>query len=408
VRVLHVLHSSFPAAAGYTVRTASILRFQRAQGLELAGVTSAQHPNGDQLLEEIEGVPFWRTRALGGREPTGLRELEMMRRLRARVEVAIRAFRPDLNHAHSPMLVGIPALRAARTFSIPVVYELRDLWENPSLDRGKFKKGSILHRAAQAAENHVLQRADALVAICETLKAAIAPRAAVGTPIFVVENGVDVERFEPRERSPALVAKHGLEGRTVLVYLGTFQPYEGVDLLVDAMPGILARIPSAHLLVVGGGGELPSLVERAGRLGLQERITFTGRVPHAEVADLFPLGDLFVYPRLLTATTALTTPLKPLEAMSMSRPVLVSDIAPMRELVSGLGGDALVFRPGDVGDLVRAVVDALADRERLARIGRAGRALVTSQRTWARIIPKYADVYAAALARSRRRADAAA
>jgi PEP-CTERM/exosortase A-associated glycosyltransferase len=408
VRVLHVLHHSLPAVDGYAIRSDYIMRFQRQLGMEPAAVTSAQHANGEQLHEVVDAFPFWRTPALQGSPPTGLREAMLVQRLRARLETAIRAWRPDVLHAHSPMLVGIPAVHAARKFGLPVVYELRDLWENPSVDRGKFRAGSVRHRAAQAFENYVLRRADALVTVCRSLRDAVAPRAGRDARIFVVDNGVDVDRFSPRARNPELVARYGLQGKSVIVYLGTFQPYEGLELLVRAVPEIAAQVATAHLLVVGGGGEQPRLVELARSLGIEERVTFTGRVPHDQVVDVFPIGDLFVYPRLLTLTTALTTPLKPLEAMSMGRPVLVSDLPPMRELVAGLGAAGLFFKPGDRSDLVRAVVGALADRPALERLGRAGRELVVGERLWGKLVARYREVYAAAMERNRRRVGAPA
>lgn len=402
MRVLHVLHTSAPPlASGYSVRSDYIMRFLREQGVESACVTSAQHPNGETLHEVVNGFPFWRTPALAGAPPTGVREIALLRRLQARVETAIREWKPAIVHAASPMLVGIPALHAARRLGVPMVYELRDLWENPSVDRGKFREGSALYRAAQACEDYVLHRADALVTICRTLEDAIRPRKGRDVPVFVVDNGVDVETFAPRPPSEPLRRELGLAGKKVVAYLGTFQPYEGIDLLVRAMKGVAERVPGAHLLVVGGGGEQPRLVALARDLGLDGLVTFTGRVPHEEVPSVYPLGDLFVYPRLLTRTTALTTPLKPLEAMAMARPVLVSDIPPMRELVHEPGRTGLVFRPGDQADLERALVAALADPEGLARVGQEGREHALAERVWPKLIARYKDVYAAALARRR-------
>jgi PEP-CTERM/exosortase A-associated glycosyltransferase len=404
VRVLHVLHTSVPAlATGYSVRSDYIMRFQREQGIDSAVVTSAQHPNGETLHEVHNGFAFWRTQALEGKPPFGVREAKLMRRLQGRIETAIREWRPALVHAHSPMLVGIPAVHAARNFGLPIVYELRDLWENPSVDRGKFKEGSALYRAAQLFENYVLHRADALVTICQTLKDAIEPRKGANVPVHVVDNGVDVEKFKPRPKNQALEAKWKLQGKKVVVYLGTFQPYEGVELLVRSIQGVAKHVPNAHLLIVGGGGEHPQIVKLAKDLGLDGLVTFTGRVPHDEVADMFPLGDLFVYPRLLTYTTALTTPLKPLEAMSMARPALVSDIPPMRELIARPGESGLLFKPGDQADLERTIAAALQDAALLQRLGEAGRRYVLAERSWPTIVSRYQGIYADTIARAQAR-----
>src|SRR5690242_5948875 len=125
MRVLHVLHTSLPTVVGYSVLSDYIMRFQRSLGFAPAAVTSSQHPNGEPLHEVIDGFPFWRTAALTGGIPLGLREIALMHRLEARVATAIREWKPAIVHAHSPALVGIPALRAARSMNLPFVYELR-------------------------------------------------------------------------------------------------------------------------------------------------------------------------------------------------------------------------------------------------------------------------------------------
>src|SRR5262249_34824186 len=114
MRVLHVLHTSLPFICGYSIRSDYIFRCQKEQGMEVAVVTSAQHPNGDSLQEEIDGISYWRTPGLRGRQLPVLRELKLMRTLQQRLESVVAAWNPDIIHAHSPMLVGLPALRIAR------------------------------------------------------------------------------------------------------------------------------------------------------------------------------------------------------------------------------------------------------------------------------------------------------
>jgi glycosyltransferase involved in cell wall biosynthesis len=115
--------------------------------------------------------------------------------------------------------------------------------------------------------------------------------------------------------------------------VGTFQPYEGLDLLVRAMSAILSHAP----------GGVSSLAH----------VTFTGRVPHAFVRSAYAIADIVVCLRLLTRITALTTPLKPLEAISMSiGRALISDVRGMHELVRECETGA-TFPAGDVDGLAR-------------------------------------------------------
>lgn len=393
MRVLHAVHTSLPFLCGYSIRSGCILRCQRDAGLEVAVVSSAQHPNGEALQEEIEGVPHWRTVPPSGRQLPLVREWRLMRALERRLEEVAREWRPDLIHAHSPMLVGIPALRVARRLGVPLVYEVRDLWENASVDRGKFREGSPQYRAARAAETYVLRRADAAVTICEKLREELAPR--VGRPdrLFVVGNGVDLAQFDRPADGDAARERRGLVGKRVIGYIGTFQPYEGLGLLIEVMPDVLKAVPEARLLIVGAGGEEERLKALARERKLDAAVTFTGRVPHEEVASLYAAADLLVYPRVLTRTTALTTPLKPLEAMAMRKPVLVSDVPAMAELVQP-GVTGLSFRAGDREELARRVVELLKDADLRDRLGLGGREWIERERQWPRLVREYRRVYA--------------
>lgn len=398
MRVLHVLHTSLPFICGYSIRSDYILRLQREQGFEPAVVTSGQQPERPSEREEIDGFTYFRTPPPreGGPKVPFAREARLMRDLARRVEVAIRETRPRLVHAHSPMLVGLPALWAARRAGLPLVYEIRDLWENASVDRGKFTPSSPLYRGARGAEGVLLKRANAVVTICESLRAELAPRVAQSGALSVVANGVDTERFTPRPKNAELARKWGLEGKKVLGYVGTFQPYEGLAVLIRAMTEITAAVPEARLVITGAGGEEPRLREVAAEQRLGEKVVFTGRLPHDQVFDVYALADLLVYPRLMTRTTMLTTPLKPLEAMSMARAVMVSDVPAMRELVKD-GHTGVVFRADDQGDLAARAIELLRDENRRRALGAAAREYVVAQRRWPTLVESYQRIYESAL-----------
>jgi glycosyltransferase involved in cell wall biosynthesis len=109
------------------------------------------------------------------------------------------------------------------------------------------------------------------------------------------------------------------------------------------------------------------------------------------------MASLLVYPRVLTRVTALTTPLKPLEAMSMARAVMVSDVPAMGELVR-YGETGFVFRAGDSGDLARRCVEVLKQPERLAEVGRNAREWILKERQWPALLSRYATIYEKAIA----------
>ncbi|WP_437279923.1 glycosyltransferase [Sorangium sp. So ce375] len=395
--MLHVLHTSLPVIAGYTIRSDYIIKHQAEHGMRPAVVTSAQQGTGDAPKEEIGGISYWRTREPAGKQLPLVRELSLVRALEARVEDAIREFQPDLVHAHSPMLVGLPALAAARRFGLPLVYEVRDLWENASVDRGKFKEDSVPYKIAAGLETIVYKYADATVTICESLKDAVAPRVRSTDALHVVGNGVDADKFAPREAPPGAWERFGLAGKRLIGYVGTFQPYEGLQTLIAAIGDIAREIPDAHVVITGAGGQEMELKAFARERGVESKVTFTGRVPHDEVFNIYAMASLLVYPRIRTRTTALTTPLKPLEAMAMARPVMVSDVPAMGELVR-YGETGFVFKAGDSVDLTRRCVEALKDPARLDQVGKNARAWILKERQWPTLLSRYTTIYEQAIA----------
>jgi PEP-CTERM/exosortase A-associated glycosyltransferase len=405
MKILHVLHNSLPLLCGYSIRSGYIVNLQRAMGLVPSVVSSGQHPNGSLMKEAINGVDYWRTQGAQASSIPFLREGILMRNLERQVEQVARQFRPDVIHAHSPVLVGLPALRVARRLGVGFVYEIRDLWENASVDRGRFSANSPLYHVARRLETHVLSRADAVVTICDLLKAELAPRAGGARKVHVVANGVDADAFQPMPPNDEIRRRWKLEGKEVILYAGTFQPYEGLPLLIQAIEKIVRVRPSAHLVIVGGSAgfagstaavslEEQHLLSLVRDRGLAAHVTFTGRIPHAEVNDMYALADVVAYPRLLTRTTALTTPLKPLEPMAMAKPVIASDIPPMRELVSD-HQTGLLFRAGDVDDLADKCTTILSDPALRDRLGNGARDWVLREREWRTLVARYRTVYGA-------------
>ena len=122
LRILHVLDHSIPLHSGYTFRTRAILREQRRRGWETFHLTSPKHSAPSAPEEDVDGLHFYRTLSQPGpliRAP-GLRELALMRATERRLDEIAREIRPDILHAHSPVLNALPALRVGRRLRIPV------------------------------------------------------------------------------------------------------------------------------------------------------------------------------------------------------------------------------------------------------------------------------------------------
>lgn len=395
MRILHVLDHSLPLHSGYAFRTASILREQRALGWETLQLTTPRQGRSTANVEEVDGWRFHRTAAPGGplsRTPAALYAGEMIATAR-RIDELAKSFRPDVLHAHSPVLNVLPALWIGRKRGIPVVYELRALWEDAAVDHGVTGKHSLRYRVSRWLETFALRRADHVTTICEGLRAEVEARGIARERITVIPNAVDVTAFRfGVEADRALRARLGLEGKTVIGFAGSFYGYEGLDLLIGAAALLVPQRPELRVLLVGGGPQEETLKRLAAERGISDRVVFAGRVPHAEVQAYYELIDVLAYPRHRTRLTDIVTPLKPLEAMAGGRLFVASDVGGHRELVCH-GQTGFLFPAGDAGTLARAIDTILARPEDCAHVRAQARRFVETERTWARSVGRYADVY---------------
>lgn len=395
MRILHVLDHSLPLHSGYTFRTLAILREQRALGWETLHLTSPKHHVAQRDEEEVDGWHFYRTPAVRSviqRVPFA-RELQLMKQTERRLAGLVQQKAPHLIHAHSPVLNALPALAVGKRFRIPVVYEVRAFWEDAAVDHGTAREGSLRYRLSRALETYALRRADAVTTICQGLRADIVARGVPSHRVTVIPNAVDIDEFSVGGTpDPQLTERLGLRGAVVLGFIGSFYAYEGLALLIEALPRILRTEPHVRLLLVGGGPQEPSLRQLAERMHMADKVVFAGRVPHGEVQRYYDLVDVLVYPRLSMRLTELVTPLKPLEAMAQGRLLVASDVGGHKELIRD-GETGVLFRAGDAASLAERVVQLLRDRNSWPRLREHGRRFVERERNWRGSVARYRDVF---------------
>ncbi len=395
MRILHILDHSIPLHSGYTFRTCAILKEQRRLGFETFHLTSPKHQGNDSRVETVDSLEFYRTPPLPGwvnRLPM-VNQWAVVRALEKRLEDLIPKLGPDMLHAHSPALNGLAALYAGKRHHLPVIYECRAFWEDAAVNHGTAREVGLRYRLTRALETYVFRRADAVTTICEGLKQDIVARGIEEEKITVIPNAVDISRFVfGREPDQALRRELGWEGKTVLGFIGSFYAYEGLNLLLAALPKILTRQPDVRLLLVGGGPQAKALKEASCKLGIDDAVVFSGRVPHDRVQQYYDLVDIVVYPRLPMRLTDLVTPLKPLEAMAQGKLVLASDVGGHRELIRP-GETGILFRAGDPAALADAVIAAIERRDGWPAMLTSARRFVVEERSWEKSVARYRPVY---------------
>ncbi len=395
MKILHILDHSIPLHSGYTFRTLAILQEQQKLGWETFHVTSAKHSATTTSIEDVDGFTFYRSEI-----PTGsmakipiLNQWTIVQSLSKRLDEIIPALKPDVLHAHSPALNGLAAIKAAKKYNIPLVYECRAFWEDAAVDHGTTTENSLRYKVTRWLETIVFKNASAITTICEGLRSDIIKRGISAEKITVIPNAVNIEKFTYGEKPDRYLRNElGLQDKIVLGFIGSFYAYEGLPLLLDALPKIIETQPQIRLLLVGGGSQEALIKQKTAELNLDDYVIFTGRVPHDLVQNYYNQVDIFVYPRLSMRLTDLVTPLKPLEAMAQGRLVIASDVGGHKELIRD-NETGRLFKANDADDLATTVLDLLNQPEQWDKLREKGRLYVEQERNWTKSVSNYINIY---------------
>ncbi|MCW8886631.1 MAG: glycosyltransferase, exosortase A system-associated [Motiliproteus sp.] len=395
MKILHVLDHSIPLHSGYTFRTRAILNNQRLQGLETIHVTSPKQGQIGSPKETHDDLVFYRSAPLSEltRKLPLFNQLAIIPRLRKRILQTIEEEKPDVIHAHSPALNGIAALQASRKTGLPLVYEVRAFWEDAAVNLGTSEDGGLRYRLTRNMETYVLKKADAVTTICEGLRADIVARGIPSEKVTTIPNAVDLEQFHLLEnKNTELLHKLGLENTLVAGFIGSFYEYEGLDILVSALKLSAEKLPNLKLLLVGGGPQEQYLKSLVSEYQLNDRVIFTGRVPHSDVSEYYSLVDVLVYPRKSMRLTELVTPLKPMEAMAQGKLVMASDVGGHRELIDDQQNGYL-FKADSPEALSNSLSQFFEQPQIWPKIVENGLNFVHQERNWANSVQRYHTIY---------------
>lgn len=394
MKILHVLDHSLPVHSGYSFRSQEILRALVKMGYDVTARTGPKHNEQDKPQNAECDISYQRSpysNRLSATIPI-LNQLEVIRILRRDI-CDIDASQPiDVIHAHSPSLNGMAAIWAAKSKSIPVVYEMRASWEDAAVDHGTTKPDGLRYKMTQGSETWVLRHVDAITTICEGLKENICARGIPEEKVSVAPNAVDPDVFRPLPESrSALKRKYDVHGRFVIVFCGSYYSYEGLDLLIETMSKFVLKFPRSLVLLAGGGEQEENLQHQVRSLQLDGHVRFLGRIPQEAVVELYNVSDVCIFPRRRMKLTDMVTPLKPLEAMATGALVLASDVGGHRELISD-ERTGLLFGADDPNALFEGLYRTYSNGD-YSMIRNSAREFVLAERTWSASASKYKEVY---------------
>jgi phosphatidylinositol alpha-1,6-mannosyltransferase len=218
-----------------------------------------------------------------------------------------------------------------------------------------------------------LRKAEAVVVVSEFTRREVIRRGVPADHVHLISNGVDLELFSPGPRDPAIMSKHCLEGKTVMLTVGRLEPRKGHDTVIKALPEILKEVPELVYVIVGAGSDDKRLRGLAEAVDVKDKVIFAGRVPNDELIGYYRTVDLFIMPnRTLEDGDTEGFGLVFLEANACGKPVIGGNAGGVPDAVVDGETGLLVD-----GKSVKAVADAAArilrNPELAERLGEAGR-----------------------------------
>ncbi|RMG89676.1 MAG: glycosyltransferase WbuB [Chloroflexi bacterium] len=239
----------------------------------------------------------------------------------------------------------------------PFVFELRDLWPASIVAVGAVRKNLPI-RLLEMLEMFLYRRADAIVSVTEAFRADLAKRGVPREKIHVVLNGVDLNRYAPQPRDPALAREFGLEGKFVVGYLGTHGMAHALPKVLEAAERLRHREEIAFFFA-GAGAERGRVEQLVGERGLQN-VRLIPRQPKERMPALWSLCDLALVPLRDSPVFTTVIPSKIFEAMAMGVPLLLSVPAGEATGIVRATGSGVCVPPENPQAMADAI-DRLAD-----------------------------------------------
>ena len=308
--------------------------------------------------------------------PSDVRRIAYNRDLEAELLRRFESDPPDLIYERASLL-GIAGGLVAKAFRRPLIIELNA----PLATEQSAYRDTLLPGIALGAERALLDRADAVFVVSQTLRTHVEELGIAADKIHVVPNGVDPQRFYPAAPDPQLKDKLGLKNSKVIGFVGGLRPWHGVEILPELLQALAPAYPDLKLVFVGTGPLERDLKIKFAEKKLSDHVLFLGATPHDEVAAVIRQFDLALAPYPEHSHSFYFSPLKIFEYLASGVATVAADIGQISELVKH-GETGLLYKAGDLSGLIHGCRTLLDDATLRQRIGKAGAQLIRQNYTW--------------------------
>ncbi len=359
-----VSHGQSYASNGYAIRTQAIAKALSGHGFEALCFVRPGRPwelgtdkGAVDTQEIVDGVRYIHSRWPDDQHPRG--ELNTLKASVERFVELFRIYRPEAVLAASNYIVGLPAWIAARRLGLPFYNEVRGFWELSRAAREPGYENTPAFNVEAARDAFVGRQALKVFTLNQPMKEELARRGVDADKIEIVPNGVS-KLPEIKHTFPALRQRLEIEADDKVVgYVGSFTPYEGLDVLLDACAELVNQGEKIKLLWVGDGQPVTKVSGSSKTLVDKPWLIQVGRVPHEQVADYYALIDIVVIPRKKLPVCELVPPMKAAEALAYGKRLVVSDVAALGGIAAKHEG-VVTFDAGRADSLAFSIQKVLS------------------------------------------------
>lgn len=255
----------------------------------------------------------------------------------------------------------------------------------------------LRRKVAQWAASTSYELADQIVTVSAPTKENLVKNWGVpADKVKVIPNGVNVAHFQQRIDTKQVRAELGLGEAPIMMFVGGFQMWHGLDKLLEALALVTKILPEVRLLLVGDGPARPFVEDKIYRLNLEKLVTITGFLPHARIPQLLAVADVVTVPYPKLPQEMWFSPLKLYEYMAAGKAIVASSAGQIKKVIRH-DENGLLVTPGDVADLAQACLHLLQNEADRTRLGANARREAETEHAWARQIERLEQVYEVAL-----------
>jgi glycosyltransferase involved in cell wall biosynthesis len=375
MRILHVTGTYLPYIGGASLRLSSLLK-EMAASCELHLLVPQKDIHGRDIYE-VE------TKSYEVLDGVRIHRVAKVSDLRKGVRTLSQEHNVDLIHAHNPRFALLSLLAFTHK---PLICEIHAI---TSVSWPKHLVNRLVYRSS-----------DRIIVLADSAKEEAVRRYKISPDkIEVIYNGIETGKFKPSGKGALIRKKHGIIGKSVIGYIGTFYEWQGVEDLVRAFSLVAKEKPEVRLLLVGDGPDFERIKKIIDGLHIGDKVILTSLVPPAEVPHYFEAIDVFVIARPSTISTQTAVPLKLMEAMAMGKAIIATNVKGLSEVVEDRV-NGLLIQPGNVEELAGKVLELLVDEPLRRKIGSKAREQAAREFSWSRSAEKVLKLYEETLGKS--------